>query len=260
MRYYFLFCFILFTNLVLQAQGNQVLFDHITAEDGLSEAVINCIFQDSKGFMWFGTNDGLNRYDGYNFTVFKPSPDEEDAINSNLIYAITEDHNGHIWIGTTGAGLNRFDPVCEKFTAYRHDENDLNSLDSDQITSAYTDSKGRIWVGTLEGLNLLIPNVDENESPLIHRISLPRRISKVPRIRTIQEDRSGNMWIGTRSGLFHCIPRGNAEKFEVQKINFDDLSPSRSVSSLAIDANGMLLVGTTVGLYQQTKHGAGISF
>ncbi|MEN0048424.1 MAG: two-component regulator propeller domain-containing protein [Bacteroidota bacterium] len=259
-RYYFLFCFILFTNIVLQAQGNQVLFDHITAEDGLSEAVINCIFQDSKGFMWFGTNDGLNRYDGYNFTVFKPSPDEEDAINSNLIYAITEDHNGHIWIGTTGAGLNRFDPVCEKFTAYRHDENDLNSLDSDQITSAYTDSKGRIWVGTLEGLNLLIPNVDENESPLIHRISLPRRISKVPRIRTIQEDRSGNMWIGTRSGLFHCIPRGNAEKFEVQKINFDDLSPSRSVSSLAIDANGMLLVGTTVGLYQQTKHGAGISF
>ena len=100
------------------------------------------VFQDSKGFMWFGTNDGLNRYDGYNFTVFKPSPDKEHAINSNLIYSITEDHNGHIWIGTTGAGLNRFDPVSEKFTAYRHDKNDENSLYNDQIVSTYTDSKG----------------------------------------------------------------------------------------------------------------------
>ena len=73
------------------AQHNQVRFEYINSEQGLSANVVNCIFQDSQGFMWFGTNDGLNRYDGYHFTTFKSSPDDEQAINSNLVFAIAED-------------------------------------------------------------------------------------------------------------------------------------------------------------------------
>ena len=105
---------LLSTILSIHAQSDQVRFEHITSEHGLSENVINCIFQDSKGFMWFGTDDGLNRYDGYNFTIFKPSPDDTTSINSNLIFAITEDHYGNIWIGTTGSGLNCYNPIHRK--------------------------------------------------------------------------------------------------------------------------------------------------
>lgn len=70
-------------------QRNQVRFEHITSEEGLSANVVNCIFQDRQGFLWFGTNDGLNRYDGYHFTTFRSLPDQDNAINSNLVFAIT---------------------------------------------------------------------------------------------------------------------------------------------------------------------------
>ncbi|MCK7520427.1 MAG: hypothetical protein MZV64_23440 [Ignavibacteriales bacterium] len=80
------------------------------------------IFQDSIGFLWFGTEDGLNRYDGYNFKTFKPDPDAINSLSDRFITSITEDRDGYLWIGTRQGGLNRYDPRSEQFMIYRHDK------------------------------------------------------------------------------------------------------------------------------------------
>ena len=92
-------------------------FDHISIEQGLSQSSVRVIFQDSRGFMWFGTEDGLNRYDGYNFKTFKPDPDVPASLSDRYITAILEDHEGYIWIGTRLGGLNRYDPRTERYPA-----------------------------------------------------------------------------------------------------------------------------------------------
>lgn len=88
---------------------NTLKFEHLSTENGLSQSDVNTIFQDDNRFMWFGTHDGLNRYDGYNFTIFKPDSKNPKSISSNLIWKIIGDDKGNLWIGTTGGGLNYFD-------------------------------------------------------------------------------------------------------------------------------------------------------
>jgi ligand-binding sensor domain-containing protein len=100
------------------APGSIVRFEHLTIEDGLSQNAGLTIFQDSKGFLWIGTQDGLNRYDGYTFKIFKRDADNPNSLSHNSILAITEDKEGFLWIGTWGGGLNRFDPATETFVRY----------------------------------------------------------------------------------------------------------------------------------------------
>ncbi|MEM9529270.1 MAG: two-component regulator propeller domain-containing protein, partial [Bacteroidota bacterium] len=99
----------------LNGQISHGHFDRFTSEDGLSENHVNCIHQDASGFMWFGTFDGLNRFDGYEVVTYKPDPNNEASISGLLIYTLTGDRDGNIWVGTTGTGLNRFDPNTETF-------------------------------------------------------------------------------------------------------------------------------------------------
>ena len=101
--------------------GQRIRFDRISLEQGLSQSVVNCILQDSKGFMWFGTEDGLNRYDGYEFRVYKTDPENHNTLSDNFVQSISEDPEGKLWIGTFAGGLNRFDRETEQFTRNRHD-------------------------------------------------------------------------------------------------------------------------------------------
>src|SRR3712207_5949939 len=93
-----------------RAYAQELKFSHISDEQGLSEGVVNCIARDSKGFMWFGTQDGLNRYDGYKITYYRHNPADSNTISNNFIWSIYEDRQGLIWIGTNGGGLNSFNP------------------------------------------------------------------------------------------------------------------------------------------------------
>src|SRR5512138_988433 len=106
------------------APGSVTRFEHLTIEDGLSQNAGLAVFQDSKGYLWIGTQDGLNRYDGYSFHIYKHDPEDPNSLSHNSILAITEDKDGFLWIGTWGGGLNRFDPSTEKFVHYRYDAND----------------------------------------------------------------------------------------------------------------------------------------
>ena len=103
-----LICLVLPAN--LSAQEGNIRFDRITIEDGLSQSTIFSILQDRQGFMWFGTQDGLNKFDGYKFTVYKHDPEDPTTISDNFVRAIFEDQDGTLWVGTNG-GLNKFEPV-----------------------------------------------------------------------------------------------------------------------------------------------------
>lgn len=121
-RILFLFLFIFF----LENISAQTLFkfDRLSVRDGLSHGVVHCVLNDSKGYMWFGTDDGLNRYDGYEFTVFKPKIGDNTTLGANIVKCIFEDSDGNLWVGTAGGGLNKFDRNTETFTRYLHDDND----------------------------------------------------------------------------------------------------------------------------------------
>src|SRR5512135_2930158 len=103
------------------APGSLVRFTHLSLDDGLSQNAGLAFFQDRRGYMWIGTQDGLNRYDGHTFTVYKNDPDNPDSLSHNSIIAIAEDREGLLWFGTWGGGLNRFDPRTQKFTRFKHD-------------------------------------------------------------------------------------------------------------------------------------------
>ena len=109
-------CVLLFALFVahsfLYAQKNNFSFDHLGIRDGLSQSYVNCVVQDKHGFMWFGTQDGLNKYDGYHFNVYKNYPKESNSISSNFIHDIKIDERGNLWIATDN-GLNMFDPIAE---------------------------------------------------------------------------------------------------------------------------------------------------
>jgi len=137
---------------IRQAYG--VNFEYITLDDGLSQSSVNVIFQDSFGFIWFGTQDGLNRYDGYNFTIYSPKIKDSTSISDNQIWAICEDSEQNLWIGTYG-GLNKFDRKKEIFERFTFDENNYNSISDNQIRALYADNKNRLWIGTKDGLDLL---------------------------------------------------------------------------------------------------------
>ena len=131
---------ILFSNLSAQtliSQAQRIEFDHISVEQGLSRGVVFSILQDRKGFKWFGTADGLNKYDGYNFTVYKPDPENPHSVGHNVIWTLYEDRTGVLWIGTVGSGLNKFDRDTARFTHYKHDPNDPRSLSHNDVRTIY---------------------------------------------------------------------------------------------------------------------------
>ncbi|MEO6327408.1 MAG: two-component regulator propeller domain-containing protein, partial [Ginsengibacter sp.] len=133
------------------AQKQNLKFEHLDNTLGLSQNNIICIFQDSRGFMWFGTRDGLNKYDGYKFTVYKYDADNSNCLSQNAVYDVKEDAGGNLWIATWGGGLNKFDWKKEKFTHYKNDPKNPNSLRKDYISKLLIDENRNIWLATEQG-------------------------------------------------------------------------------------------------------------
>src|SRR5262245_8961426 len=127
-------------------------FTHITIEQGLSDQRVQAIVQDRVGFMWFGTNNGLNRYDGYNVVAYRHDPTNPHRLSGNFVEALYEDRSGTLWVGTW-SGLNAFDRRTERFTRYRHDPANPHSLSGNTVKAIYEDRSGVLWLGTAGGLN-----------------------------------------------------------------------------------------------------------
>ena len=206
---------ILNLSIYAHAQQHSIRFHRISIEDGLSQSDVYCILQDRKGFMWFGTEDGLNRYDGYNFKVYKHDSENPHSLSNNQVYSIHEDRSGTLWIGTNGGGLNQFDPVSKTFIRYRHDPNKQESLSSDQVNNILEDSYGNLWIGTWGGgLDLF----DRKEQIFIHYDN--KYAHSYPQIFSILEDHRKILWIGSSNGLFKYDRKTVKEKnFQIQNQN-----------------------------------------
>ena len=121
-------------------------FDHLSIEDGLSQSIIEQITQDEKGFMWFVTEDGLNRFDGYHFKVYRNVPGRTSSLSHNELKSVYEDRDGVLWVGAFEGGLNRFDPATEQVARLLHDPEDPGSLGGRTVRCILEDSRGALWV------------------------------------------------------------------------------------------------------------------
>jgi len=128
------------------SQKPNISFDHLDINSGLSQNHIMCTLQDSRGFMWFGTRDGLNKYDGYRFTIYKNDPADPNSISNNFIFGIAEDSKGNIWVSTRGGGLNRYDKDLDRFTQFKNIPGNPNSIASDLSAGMTVDDKDNIWI------------------------------------------------------------------------------------------------------------------
>jgi ligand-binding sensor domain-containing protein/signal transduction histidine kinase len=130
-----------------QPTASIIRYRHFTINDNLSHNNVTSLIQDQYGYIWIGTFNGLNRFDGYQFTHYKNNPADTNSISSNTITSLLLDSKGYIWVGTNN-GLNRYDPKTETFIHYRHSNNDLRSIANNIVNCVYEDKKGDIWVGT----------------------------------------------------------------------------------------------------------------
>ena len=224
-----------------------ISFDHISLQDGLSQSVVTAIAQDPRGFLWFGTQDGLNRYDGNDFRIFKHDPGDAFSLADNLITALTIDHSGTLWVGTNN-GLDRYDPIREEFTHYINDPDDPKSLSANPVISLVADTTGYLWVGTGVGLNRLDPSTGE----IVRFLNDPNDANTPAGngIFDLAFDQHGALWIATLAGL---------DRFEPSSATFTHFSPDSADSNSLLDAgvanvevggDGHVWVATATGLNQ----------
>jgi len=231
---------------VLYGQMSHIHFENLSIEDGLSQGTVFCILQDSKGFMWFGTEDGLNRFDGYNFKVYRNSPNNPNSPSHNYIRIFYEDRDDQLWIGTYGGGLNRYDSRKDRFSRFKTDPADPGSLSDNFVTSIYEDRSGFLWIGTENGLNRFDPD-SETFIRFMPDPDEPTRLMSGA-IRAILEDQRGNLWVGTVDGL-HRFNASDQTFVRYVSINRNPHSLSHNqVHALYEDRTGTLWVGTYDGL------------
>ena len=155
--------------------AKKLKFEAITINDGLSQGMINYILQDHYGFMWFATKDGLNRYDGYTFVVYRHDAADPTTIADNYIMWIFEDSKGNIWLSTAGHGLDLFDRTTETFVHFAHDEKNANSLSNNLVSHIAEDKFGNLWAGTDYGLNkITLTEINSKRKEEKHFVKITR--------------------------------------------------------------------------------------
>ena len=237
----------------LGGQEPAVDFNRLTIEDGLSQSTVSSILQDRDGFVWLGTQDGLNRFDGRRFKIERHAPADPKSLPASRVRALHEDAAGDLFIGTDG-GLLRRNEAAGTSIVYRHDPEDPTSLSGDRIRVLHSDGEGMLWIGTSEsGVNRLDPRTGVFE----HFRHDPTTASGLSgdQIRALDVDRDGKIWIGTLGGLDCFDPATGA--LAAPRRHPRDLGRLRGHEILAVleDAQGVLWIGTADGLYRRDRAG-----
>jgi ligand-binding sensor domain-containing protein/two-component sensor histidine kinase len=227
-----LFRLIVFLSLIVSGHVNAeelpvkfLKFTPITINDGLSQGMVNCMIQDHYGFMWIGTKDGLNRYDGYNFVIYRSNSSDLNSLADNFITALFEDSKGRLWVGTAGHGLDLFDRETETFFHFTKKSSGNLSISDDRILTISEDKISNIWVGTVNGLNKICFTENKNGNntnsadTLIYRVALNAGDTSTELYKrkpgfaldenyasTFHIDKSGIVWVSTNEMFFRIKP------------------------------------------------------
>lgn len=229
-------------------KAQDITFRHLAAEDGLSQNTINCIYQDHDGFMWFGTQDGLNCYDGFEFRIYRSDPEDSASLSHNWIWDVTEDDSNNLWIATWN-GLTKYDRTDRSFKRFMPDSADHGSISGIRPASLFKDGQGSIWIGLWGGgLNVLDPATETFRR--YRDTETPEQNYPGDFVRKLWIDSKGIIWIGTWNGLWRCIiePDGPAvfESFIHDPDDPGSISSNR-ITSFCEDPEGTMWIGTLGG-------------
>ena len=244
------FCFFILYSIsctTLKAQSTDLNFERILSDKGLSQNTIHYILQDKQGYMWFATEDGLDKYDGYSFTVYKNNPNNLNSIPDNFIWTLYEDKDRNLWIGTNSGGLSKLNTLTGKFTNYKYMPNVSNTIGNNNVRAILEDKEGNLWIGT-EGGGLDKFNLKKNL--FTHYKHNPKNSNSLSdnNVLSLYADSSNIIWIGTNKGI---------NKFDIVKNKFTHYmsvpNNSNSISNSVVlsifrDRSGILWIGTLNGL------------
>jgi len=228
------------------ADAPPLVLEHLTAAEGMPQGTVYDTLQDSQGFVWLATEDGLVRYDGHDLVRYGYSRNAVDGLPGNFVRQIVEDAHHDLWIAIKDAGLARWNRATDSFTRYRHDPENSASLASDVARAVVVDTHGRIWIATNDaGVDVL----DPSSGAIEHRRHDPANPDSLSddQTFTLYLDRSGSVWVGTAKGLDRWQPERNAFA-HFRRQSDDPRSPSGlQVSAIIEDHRGDYWIGTFDG-------------
>ena len=228
---------------------DNIQFENFDVNDGLSQSALTSILQDSKGFLWIGSGDGLNRYDGKTFAIFYSDRTDSTALSSSLISKLLEDSEGCIWVATEN-GLNRFDWSTETFKQFLHSADDTNSLCDNAIWDIEEDSEGNLWIATDVGLSRYSRTTQKFKNFFFSAGSVDSI-----EIISLYFDKRSNLYLGTFYGYYRLnIYTLQYDHFYIDKKDTLN-SPKNFVHEFNIDKNGDLWLGTKNGLFKLLSNG-----
>lgn len=203
-----------------QPSPSDAIFTRYTSDEGLSQQIVRALTQDKYGFIWIGTEDGLNKFNGYDFKVYRSIRNDNNSLPDNFVYSLAPARDGGVWIGTNSGGLAKYNPESDDFTRYQHDPNNDLTIGHNRVESIYEDKNGVVWIGTNgNGLNRL--NTKTGEATRYPYTGDERGVSNNSVI-TIAEDSKGNIWIRTYSDI---------EKYDPASGTFETMNLAISIES-----------------------------
>jgi len=248
-RMFFSFCLIIISPLLSVAQRSDTYFSSqkwlkikaYSITEGLPSKSTTATFQDKRGFIWIGTQNGLCRFDGFEFKIFSSSTKEETTISNNYINAICEDKQGNIWVATMD-GLNLFDPLNETFERFYHHASKPSSLSNNKVWSLLCDHYGTVWIGTDDGFNRYLPN---KKAFFVYKPDAAKKGSiQGKSVNAIIEDRQHDLWLGTWSAGLNKFIRKNSQFINFPQRHLTGKKNPNDVWSLSLAADGSIWVGS----------------
>jgi signal transduction histidine kinase/ligand-binding sensor domain-containing protein len=228
------------------AQQRRLQFTYLTPDDGLSSSIASCIIQDHKGFIWIGTPDGLNRYDGFNFVVYRNKPADSASLADNVVKTLFEDHNKNLFIGTEN-GLCLYDRNSDRFRNYMLENSSPLKGIFCSVLKIAEDSVGNLWLATNTGL-IYFDRLKSKIVQFTHDPDNPESLSN-NNVEAVLFDKNGSLWVTTRRGLNLYLPdKGTFKHFTKTDDNTKDLSGTIFLN-IVEDREGNLWFGSTEGLY-----------
>ncbi len=237
----------------LHAQEKNINLIALSTKDGLSSNTVNTVLKDKYGWVWVGTDDGLARFDGTNFTIYRHHPNRRGSIKANEILSLHEDKKGTLWIGTSGGSVGRYDRKRDQFEHFPTAPGEHN-INNNVIRSIISDYTGKIWIGHFNGVTLLDPETDKTSALPIARNSPVTTVKSPPLC--LFEDSHKKMWLGTTNGVYKYDPKDKSLHFVNLPVRKYGTQYPESINVILEDLDGALWIGTSKGLYRSKKEEA----